>query len=113
MALLGSSTKTANLTAGMLFARERLREVIEKEQYWPVPPDLASGIYTTDSSSQTRFFSRVSSVPVSASPPEYRGGYFLTVDVWWWNQAPGQARAGQGILSTRTSQFLYPGVTVP
>ncbi len=113
MALLGSSTKTANLTAGMLFARERLREVIEKDQYWPVPANLASGIYTTDSTTQTRFFSRVTSVPISASPPEYRGGYFLTVDVWWWNPAPGQARQGQGILSTRTSQFFYPGVSVP
>lgn len=113
LSLLRSSTKTADLTTGMYHARERLREVIEKDQYWPVPADLAQGLYTTDSTSQTRYFSRVTSVPVPGSAPDYKGGYYISVDVWWWNQAPGQTRQGQGVLSTRAGQFFYPGVDVP
>lgn len=113
LSLLKSSTKTADLTTGMYFARERLREVIEKDQYWPVPADLSQGLYTTDSSSQTRYFSRVATVPVPGKAPDYKGGYYITVDVWWFNQAPGQVRQGEGVLSTQVGQFYYPGVEVP
>lgn len=113
MALLRSSTKTADLTAGLYFARERLREVIETDQYWPVPADLAQGLYTTDSNSQTRFFSRVETQPLPGALPDYKGGYYVTVEVWWWSQAPNQTRQGQGVLSTKASQFFYPGIEVP
>ena len=113
LSLLRSSTKTADLTTGMFFGREKLREVIEHDQYWPVPADQATGLYTTDAATQTEFFSRVSSTPLSGSAPDYKGGYYISVDVWWWSAAPGQQRTGQGVLSTRVSQFYYPGVGVP
>lgn len=106
--LLGSSTKTSNLTAGTFLARARLQELIRKGLYDPVPVDEAVGIYTTDSDNQTVFFHRVTSTRLAPNPPLHGAGYWLEVEVWWWNRDPQRGRAGQGRMSTRVGQFYYP-----
>lgn len=107
--LLGSATKSSNLTAGSYFARQRLEEAIRQDVYWPVPADAKVGIYTTDKDSQTTFFHRVSSVSVPPSPTgQYKQAYYVSVEVWWWSESPGQERAGQGKLSTRIGRLHYP-----
>lgn len=106
--LLGSATKSSNLTAGSYFARQQLEEVIRKGTYWPVTAEASVGIYTTDKDSQTTFFHRVSTTVVPASSGQYKQGFWINVDVWWWSDAPGQTRTGQGKLSTSLGRLHYP-----
>lgn len=110
---LDSSARGANMTAGAAFAQQRLEEAIRENLYWPVPERASEGIYTMDASSQTRFFHQLSTTPLPASSPDYRGGYRVEVTVWWWTEQAGQSRQGQGTLTTRAALFHYPdGVSV-
>ena len=106
--LLGSATKGSHLTAGSFFARQRLEEVLRKDLYWPVPPAAAQGIYTTDKDSQTTFFYRVMGTPIPPVAGQYRAAYWIDVEVWWWSEAPGQNRSGQGKLYTSIGRMHYP-----
>ena len=107
-ALLGSATKTSMSTAGNFLAHQRLEEIIRKDLYYPVPADAQTGIYTNDKTNQTSFFHRVRSTRIPPSPPNYKEAWWVEVEVWWWSDAPGQSRAGQGKLHTKIGRLHYP-----
>lgn len=119
LTLLQASSKNVNGSAGLAVAEKTLDECIRLGTYWPVPNEQALGIYTLDNKSQTKFWSRISTVPVIAnSGLQMSGGYYVEVEVWWWAEqgaASGTRRDGQGATHCKLGRFHYPGagVTVP
>lgn len=108
LTLLSSATKTSLATAGSFLAHQRLEEVIRKNQYYPVPPEAALGLYTNDIASKTTFFHRVRCESIPPNPPEHRQAWWIEVEVWWWSDDPGQARAGHGKLHTSLGRLHFP-----
>ena len=114
--LLHGSTKSTNLTAGQLFAAQKLEQLITTGSY---ATDLngQAGAYVTDVSSKTNFYYQVSRSNISQSTAKtettYLGGFYVTVRVWWNVNSPNQARAGEGLQTTQASRMVYPRVAVP
>ena len=109
--LLASSTKTTNLSVGTYLAEQKLEEAIRRNQYWPVPTEASTGLYSVDSRDTTQFWQRLETTPISGQAGQFGGAYLITVEVWWWSKDP---RHGQGRLSTRLSRLHYvSGMEVP
>jgi len=106
--LLQASAKRSDLTVGRVFAEATLEDVIRSGLYANTTAELEQGIYSHDASSQTQFFYRVTSNEAPCPPPSTKSGYLLDIEVWWWNDAPGQRRAQIGLTSTRLSRWVVP-----
>lgn len=116
--LLGASTKTGELSAGQIFAAQKLDDLIQNGTYDQVGHSSGAGsAYVTDASSKTNFYYQMtkSNLPANASSTArtYLGAYYLTVQVWWNTDSPTQCRPGTGLQTTQASRLIYPRVSVP
>lgn len=107
--LLGSSSKSTNMTVGHYFAVQKLEEAILNGNFVDGGEDRE--IYSMDAGHKMRFAYKVRSTAINgyAGDYGYRGGQYVQVSVYWWNGDINEARAGQGLLYTSVGRFCYPG----
>lgn len=108
LTLLGSSSKSANLTAATYVAKARLAEVLREGTLDPLPADQKEGLTTAGTDTSTTFHHRVTATRLEPTS-EHGLGYWVEVEVWWWSEQPESGgRPGQGRLSTKLGQFYFP-----
>lgn len=111
--LLKNSAKGSNVGAGVVFAEKVMDQAIASDLYGLPTGDTSEGIYSVDEGSQTKFFYRVEVQSVTPIAAVSTSGFVVRVPVWWWSEAPGQVRQGQGKQSFVLERFYTRGASAP
>jgi Tfp pilus assembly protein FimT len=106
--LIACTTKTTDLSAGVMFAQKVLEEAVVKGN--PVALKSGSeGIYTHDSANKTTFHHILRCTHVLDNDNPVLGqAWYYEVEVYWWSDDPDRYRANMGRTSTRVGRMVYP-----